>query len=92
MIMEAGFNYISSVLEEEFEMLYWEYREAGVLQFELINMLTYCQPVFDELKFSEENENRFLRYAIIGTVGDYLDNSERENVSYGLQQPGKISR
>lgn len=90
--MEAGLNYISSVLEEEFETLYWQYREAGVLQCELINMLIYCLPVFDELNFNAENENRFFRYAIIGSVCDYLDNSERENVSYGLQQPGEISR
>lgn len=87
--MQKKFNYIRTVLEEEFENVFWRLKQQNILQFEIINMTVFCEHVFDELNFSEANENRFLRYAIIGTVGDYL--SESENVSHGVQQPGKIT-
>jgi predicted AAA+ superfamily ATPase len=53
-------------------------------------MKKYCQSVFDDLNFSEENEdNRFLRYAITGVLKEYLDNVKSENVSDELQQSTK---
>lgn len=58
---------------------------------EVINMINYCLPVFDDLRFSVETEdNRFLHYAITGVVKEYLQsNSENEKVSNGLQQSAK---
>ena len=54
-------------------------------------MIGYCEPVFEDLKFSIENEdNRFIQYAITGMISEYLkSNSENENVSNELQQPTK---
>ena len=80
-------NYILNLLEQEFESDYKWLVQSGLLQHEVINMIGYCQPVFNDLKFSEENEdNRFIRYAICGALSEYLDsNRVNENVSNELQ-------
>ena len=88
----SKFNYISNLLQEEFESAYNQILESGALKFEVINLINQCQSVFDDLNFSEENEdNQFLRYAIIGTISEYLEAviSENENVKDGLQQSTK---
>jgi tRNA splicing endonuclease len=88
----SKFNYISNLLEEEFESTYNQILESGLIKFEIVNMIIQCQSVFDDLNFSEENEdNQFLRYAIIGTIKEYLEDvtSENENVKDGLQQSTK---
>ena len=84
----SKFNYISNLLQEEFESTYNQIQESGTLKFEVINLINQYQSVFDDLNFSEENEdNQFLRYAIIGTISGYLEGvtSENENVKDGLQ-------
>ena len=89
----SKFNYISKLLQEEFESTYNQLQESGTLKFEVINLIDQCQSVFDDLKFSSENEdNQFLRYAILGTISEYLEavTSEYENVNDGLQQSTKI--
>ena len=86
----SKFNYIRNILEEEFEERNQQITESGLLQFEVINIIAYCQSVFDDLNFSEENEeNRFLRYAITGVIKEYLDERTSENVKDGLQQSTK---
>jgi Domain of unknown function (DUF1896) len=65
----SGYNYLLSILEDDFKTEYFEWREAGVLTYEIINLLQICNPVFNALEFSEENEDdRMLRYAIIGAI------------------------
>lgn len=51
-------------------------------------MIGCCDSVFNDLKFSEENEdNHFIRYEICGAISEYLDsNRVNENVSNELQQ------
>ena len=83
----SKFNYISNLLQEEFESTHNQLQESGTLKFEVINMINQFQSVFEDLNFSEENEdNQFLRYAIIGTISEYLEGvtSENENVKDGL--------
>lgn len=84
----SKYNYICNILEEEFTERHQQLIDAGLLKLEAINLINHCLPVFEDLKFAEENEdNRFLRYAIIGEISEYLQrNSESEKVSYGLQQ------
>jgi predicted XRE-type DNA-binding protein len=88
----SRYNYILNLLEQEFEHDYKWLMQSGLLQHEVINIIGYCQPVFDDLKFSEENEeNRFIRYAITGAVSEYLEaNRVNENVSNELQQSAEI--
>ncbi|MGF2412692.1 MAG: DUF1896 family protein, partial [Ferruginibacter sp.] len=84
----SRYNYILNLLEEEFKDDYNKLLQSGLLQHEVINMINQCDPVFADLKFSEENEdNQFIRYAITGEVSEYLQsNREVETVSNELQQ------
>ena len=84
----SRYNYIINLLEQEFENDYTILVKSGLLQHEVVNMIGYCDSVFNDLKFSEENEdNHFIRYAICGAISEYLDsNRVNENVSNELQQ------
>lgn len=89
----SRYNYIRNLLETEFEIKYNQLIESGLLLYEVSNMIKYCQSVFDDLNFSEENEeNRFLRYAITGVIKEYFDNVMSENVSDELQQSTETER
>lgn len=89
----SRYNYILHILESEFEEQYNQILESGVLIFEISNMIKHSNPVFDDLNFSEENEdNRFLRYAIIWVIKEYLSNVTGENVSDELQQSAETKR
>jgi hypothetical protein len=82
----SKYNYINNLLEEEFEQHYQRLLQTGLLQHEVINLIHHCQPVFDDLNFSEDNEeNQFLWYAITGSISEYFE-SESETVSHELQQ------
>ena len=91
----SRYNYILNILELEFEKKYNQFIESGLLLYEVCNIIKCCQPVFDDLNFSEENEdNRFLRYDITGVLAEYLNSvtSENENVSNELQKSTEIER
>ena len=83
----SKFNYICTILEEVFEASYQQLHESGMLQFEVINLINHCQPVFDTIGFTEENEDNWeLRYTITGAISEYLEGkSEKENLSVGRQ-------
>ncbi len=90
----SRYNYISNILEEEFEIHHLKLKESSTLQFETINLINYCQSTFEDLVFNEENEsNRFLRYAIIGCISEYLESNKvsMKNVSDELQQSAKTT-
>ena len=73
-IRPSRFNYLKALVEEEFPNEFERWEQTGILTTELINMITVCDPVFDEMRFSTENEdNRNLRYAIIGAMHEYLN-------------------
>jgi hypothetical protein len=75
----SRYNYLKEILEEDFPTVYERFRQHGILTTELINLVTACDEVFDELNFSEENEDdRYLRYAIVGAVHEYLNSQTRE--------------
>jgi hypothetical protein len=91
----SRYNYILNILESEFEKKYNQFIESGIVLCEVCNIIKCCQPVFDDLNFSEENEdNRFLRYAITEVLGEYLNSvtSEIENVGDELQQSTETER
>lgn len=73
----SKYNFLTSVLEEEFEMDYIRLKENGTLSFEVINLIESCNPVFETIGFTEDNENdRHLRYAITGTIQEYFENNQ----------------
>lgn len=69
----SKYLYIRSVIEEEFNLDYERLKENGVLTYEVINLIEACQGIFSDFGFSRENEeDRHLKYAIIGQVHEYL--------------------
>ena len=69
----SRYNYLKEILEHEFPGEFERFNHTGILQTEIINLITVCDPVFHELNFSEENDNdRYLRYAVTGAVHEYL--------------------
>ena len=89
----SRYNYILNIFEFEFEVKYNGLTETGLLVFQISSMVKYCKSVFDDLNFSKENEdNRFLRYAITGAINEYLKTMTSENVSNELQQSTETER
>jgi hypothetical protein len=84
----SRYNYIRGIFEEEFEKNFLLLSDTPLLQTEVINMISYCKEVFDEIGFTEANEDdAFLRYNIIGAISEYLEsNSEKEIEGNELQQ------
>ena len=69
----SKYNYINNILEEEFEFAYLQFQKSGTLLYEVINLIKQCEPYFEELGFTEENENnKELHYAVAGTIDKYL--------------------
>ncbi|MFT4152246.1 DUF1896 family protein [Parafilimonas sp.] len=69
----SRYQYIRSVIEEEFPEHYKRLKENGALTYEVVNLIEACKGIFNDFDFTVENEdNRHLRYAIIGQVHDYL--------------------
>jgi len=73
-LLPSKFLFIRNILENEFPETYERFREIGVLAYETINLIEACKPVFEKYGFTEENEDdRMLRYTIIGTISEYLE-------------------
>lgn len=73
----SKFNYLISILEEEFKTDYYRLKESGLVTYEVINLINICLPVFNALGFTAKNENdRRLRYAITGAVKEYFENKQ----------------
>lgn len=70
----SKFNYIQSVIEEEFKEEYQKLLETGVLTYETINLVESCKDIFESFEFSATNEdNRFMRYAVIAEIHSYFN-------------------
>jgi len=73
----SRYNCVREILEEEFQTVYLQYNELGVLRFELISMVESLNQIFDSLHFSEANaESRLLRYAICGAIQNHIDSKK----------------
>ena len=70
----SKFNYIRGVLEEEFELDFLRIKESGLLTYEIMNLISESETVFETLGFTQDNEqDRMLRYAIAGTIRQYME-------------------
>lgn len=63
-----AYDYVRLVLEEEFPGTYLRFINHGILHYELTTMLELCAPLVEGL----DEDDRFLRYEVIGTIADYL--------------------
>ncbi len=69
----SRFNYLREVVETEFRDDYLRLQRAGVLSYELINLIDVCTEAFETFGFSEVTaDNRHMRYAVIAAVHDYF--------------------
>ena len=69
----SRYLYLRSVLEDEFSGDFQRLKESGTLTYEVCNLIEACKGIFEELGFSPDNEeDRLLRYAVIGQVQEYL--------------------
>ena len=70
----SKFNYIRGVLEEEFDLDFQRIKESGLLTYEIMNLISESETVFETLGFTQDNEqDRMLRYAIAGTIRQYME-------------------
>jgi hypothetical protein len=67
------YDYLRLVFEEEFEESHLTFHVSGILVYELLNLLAACAHWFDEFGFPESEDSRLLRYAVTGTIAEYLE-------------------
>jgi hypothetical protein len=63
-----AYDYVKVVLEEEFYRTYLRFSNHGILHYELTNILELCAPLVTGL----DEDDRFLKYEVIGTIANYL--------------------
>ena len=63
-----AYDYVRLVLEEEFLGTYLRFSNHGILHYELTNILEVCAPLVKSL----DEDDRFLKYEVIGTIAAYL--------------------
>ncbi len=64
----TAYDYVKLVLEQEFFRTYLRFSNHGILHYELTNILELCAPLIQGL----DEDDRFLKYEVIGTIADYL--------------------
>ena len=70
----SEFNYISNLLEEEFEEDFLRMKEIGTLTFEIVNLIAVCKPIFETIGYKRNEDDRELHYTITGEIKAYLEN------------------
>ena len=70
----SKFNFICDILEEEYEQDFQRIKESGLLIYEIVNLISESETVFETLGFTEINEqDQMLLYAIAGTIRQYME-------------------
>jgi len=64
-----AYDYVRLILEQEFLAVYLRFINHGILHYELTNIMEVCAPLLTGL----DEDDRFLKYEIIGTIADYLE-------------------
>ena len=67
------YDYLRLVFEEEFEETHLAFSVNGILVYEMLNLLSACTYLFEEYGFPESEDSRLLRYAVTGTIAQYLE-------------------
>lgn len=68
MTESLAYDYLKLVMEEEFRAVYLRFSNHGILHYELTNLQEICAPLLKGL----DEDDRFLRYEVVGTIADYL--------------------
>ena len=68
----SKFKYVRDLFEAEFTNEYDRMLKAGTLNYELVNMVSACHDLFDDMPLTEDMENPHLDHAVSGVINDYL--------------------
>lgn len=68
----SKFRYIRDLFEAEFTNEYDRMMEAGTLTYELVNMVSACHGLFEDMPLIEDMENPQLDHAVAWVINDYL--------------------
>ncbi len=74
----SRFRYVSDLLETEFTDVYERMLESGTLNYELVNMVSACHSLFEEMPLIEDMDNPHLDHAVAGVIIDYLNAANHE--------------
>ncbi|MES2063418.1 MAG: hypothetical protein V4456_15935 [Bacteroidota bacterium] len=67
------YDYIATILEEEFEETWLRFFSASILHYEVLNLVTVCSGLMRDTGFPANEDSRFLRYSVIAAITDYLN-------------------
>lgn len=69
----SKFLFVRDIIKIEFPLAYEAMTESGMLTYEVINLIRFCEKIFDKYGFSEHTvHDKKLRAAIVGEVDFYL--------------------
>jgi hypothetical protein len=72
-VLGLRYDYIATVLEEEFEDTWLRFFSASILHYEILNLVTLCSGLMRDTGFPGNEDSRFLRYSVIAAIADYLN-------------------
>ncbi len=68
----SRYDYIYNILEDEFEKRLAAFERLGITLYEIISIIIDCGDLLHEF----DEEDRLLKYAVIGVVANYFANPE----------------
>lgn len=72
----SKFNYLLLLLQENFPAHYERFGKNGILILELANLVAFCQPLLDALRFNDGNEmDKDSDNTVIQAMQDYIQNN-----------------
>lgn len=74
-LQPARFRYIKDLLETEFSDIYERMLEAGTLNYEMVNMVSACRYLFEDMPLIDDMVNPQLDHAVANVINDYLQSS-----------------
>jgi hypothetical protein len=71
-LQPSRFRFVSELFKLEFTDVYERMQEAGTLHYELINMVSACHCLFEDMPLVEGMENPQLDHAVAEAISEYL--------------------
>lgn len=69
----SRFEYMRTLLEEEFEADYHRMSAGGILTYEVISLIGACEPIFEVFAFGQQHEDsKELRCAVMRMIAEYF--------------------
>lgn len=72
-LQPSRLRYVRDLLETEFTDVYERMLASGILHYELVNMVSACHFLFEEMPLISGMDNPQLDHAVAGVINDYLD-------------------